>query len=221
MASWRAKVRKLIRGALALSLLCAQAAEPVLLATMGNKASVSFGDKPVTLSVGQSREGVKLVSVAPDSAVFEADGKRRQVRLGQGFFAPGGGEGQASGSANSATLFSVGHGHFMANISSGQGTVRGIIDTGASFLSLSTPQAAQLGLRIDRSNPILLSTAQGRKVSWRGKANSLKIEGITLYEVDVVVSEGNFPEVPLIGMSVLNRLQMQRDGDTMTLKKKF
>lgn len=203
-----------------LASLAASATEPVLLATMGSKASVSFGGKPITLAVGEARQGVKLISVGADSAVFEADGKRSTVRLGQGFFA-GGGETDPGSSGNSATLFDAGGGHFLALVSAGGGGVRGMIDTGASFLSLSAPHANTLGIKPDRSKPVSLSTAQGVKTAWLTKINTVKIAGITLYNIDVVVSDGNFPAMPLIGMSVLNQLQMQRDGNQMTLKKKY
>ncbi|PHV12016.1 retropepsin-like aspartic protease family protein [Chitinimonas sp. BJB300] len=198
------------------------AAAPVLLATMGNKVSVSFGGKPITMSVGQTMEGVRLVAIGTDSAVFESRGKRRQIGLGQEFFASGGSSiTGTSSSGDTVTLFDAGSGHFLAQISTGQSSVRGVIDTGATFLSLSSAHAAQLGINYGRDRPVQLSTAQGRKIAWMSKATAIKLEGIPLYEVDVVVTEGNFPEVPLIGMSVLNRLQMLRDGDNMTLRKKY
>lgn len=205
---------------LLLSSLAALAAEPVLLATMGSKASVSFGGKPVTLAVGESRDGVKLVSVGADSAVFESGGKRSTVQLGQGFFAGGGGA-DKGGSANSATLFDVGGGHFMASLGVNGGSVRGMIDTGATALSLSENHARQLNIRFERDRPVRVHTAQGVKIAWLTRIDSLKLEGMTLYGVEALVSDGSFPEVPLIGMTVLNQLQMQRDGDTMVLKKKY
>ncbi|MGQ5523496.1 retropepsin-like aspartic protease family protein [Chitinimonas sp. PSY-7] len=201
--------------------LPAMAAAPVLLATMGNKVSVSFGGKPVTMSIGQTMEGVRLVAINADSAVFESHGKRRQIGLGQEFFASGGSSVAVPNVSDTATLYDAGNGHFLAQISTGQSSVRGVIDTGATFLSLSSQHAAQLGINYSRDRPVQLSTAQGRKIAWQSKATMIRLEGIPLYEVDIVVTEGNFPEMPLIGMSVLNRLQMQRDGDNMTLRKKY
>lgn len=196
------------------------AGDPLLLATMGNKASISFGDKPVTLAVGETRQGVKLVSVEMDSAVLESGGKRRNVKLGQAFFAPGSNEAGNAGS-QSATLYAVSGGHFLAQLSTRSGGVRGLIDTGASYLSLSSPQAAALGVTVDRNHPLPMHTAQGISPGWTTHIDELKLEGLTLYNVEAVVMAGNYPEIPLIGMSVLNMLNMQRDGDHMTLKKKF
>lgn len=201
--------------------LAALAAEPVLLATMGGKASVSFGAKPVTLAVGDSRDGVKLVAVGEDSATFLIDGKRKQVRLGQSFYAAGANPSAGAPGGNTLTLFDAGQGHFYANLAANGGAARGVIDTGATFLSLSAPDAARLGVRPDRSKAVRLSTAQGTKIAWLAKVTELRLEHITLYNVDAVVSDGGYPEMPLIGMSVLNQLNLQRDGDRMTLKKKY
>ncbi|QDQ26540.1 TIGR02281 family clan AA aspartic protease [Chitinimonas arctica] len=211
-------------GVLALLLSqAALAAEPVLLATMGSKASVSFGGKPITLGVGETREGVKLVSVTMESAVFESGGKRSTVRLGQGFFAAsvGNGKDATAGSSNTATLYAGRGGHFMAQISSRGIALQGIIDTGATYLSLSGPDAVTLGVKQDRSRPVRMSTAQGIKKAWLTTADEIKLEGITLYNVSVVVSDGDFPEKPLIGMSMLSQLTIQNDGDRMILKKKY
>ncbi|QNM96424.1 retropepsin-like aspartic protease family protein [Chitinimonas koreensis] len=202
--------------------LAALAAEPTLLATMGGKASVSFGARPVTMAIGDSRDGVKLVAVGEDNATFLIDGKRKQVRLGQSFYASGSSPSAGTqGGGNTLTLFDAGRGHFLANLAANGGAVRGMIDTGATFLSLSAPDAARLGVRPDRSKAVRLSTAQGTKIAWLAKVTELKLEHITLYNVDAVVSDGGYPEMPLIGMSVLNQLNLQRDGDRMTLKKKY
>jgi aspartyl protease family protein len=50
--------------------------------------------------------------------------------------------------------------------------------------------------------------------------NTVRLGDITLHEVDVTVNETNMPWV-LLGMSFLNRLEMRREGDTMTLKKRY
>ena len=199
--------------------LVAWAAEPVLMATMGSKASVSFGGKPVTLAIGDIRDGVKLISVGADSAVFESGGKRSTVQLGQGFFAAGGGQGK--GDTQVATLFDAGGGHFMAMITANGSSLRGMIDTGATALALSERHAKALGVPFNRDRPVQAHTAQGVVTGWRVRLDTLKLEGITLYGIEATILEGDFPDVPLIGMTVLSQLQMQKDGNTMILKKKF
>ena len=58
-------------------------AAPVLLASMGTRASFSEGGASFTLQVGETGHGIRLVSLAADSAVIEADGKRTTLKMGQ------------------------------------------------------------------------------------------------------------------------------------------
>ena len=41
-----------------------------------------------------------------------------------------------------------------------------------------------------------------------------------LHNVDALIHQTDMP-VALLGMSFLNRMEMQRDGQTMTLKKRY
>jgi len=50
---------------------------------------------------------------------------------------------------------------------------------------------------------------------------NLQIGGITLSQVQASVLEGGSPSVVLLGMSALNRLDMQRKDIMMTLTKKY
>ena len=49
----------------------------------------------------------------------------------------------------------------------------------------------------------------------------MKIGGIELHNVDGLVHDGSGLDQALLGMSFLNRLEMQRDGATMTLIQRF
>ncbi|MBS1138241.1 MAG: hypothetical protein H6R11_2195, partial [Proteobacteria bacterium] len=55
---------------------------------------------------------------------------------------------------------------------------------------------------------------------WRVKLSSLQVGDITLHDVDAAVHAQDLP-LGLLGMSFLNRMEMKRDGDTMTLRKRF
>jgi aspartyl protease family protein len=192
-------------------------ADPELVAIMGSKASISFGGRRVLMSAGETRDGIKLIAINEESVVLESGGKRSTVQLGQRFYAGGG----AAGSATSATLYDSGSGHFFADVGIGSGVSRGIVDTGATLLVLSARQAAAAGVKLDGGRSVAMSTAQGRDVAVLVQLPEVRIAGIALYNVDALVSRGNYPEVLLIGMSVLSHFNMQRDGDHMTLTKKY
>ena len=52
------------------------------------------------------------------------------------------------------------------------------------------------------------------------KLDAVRVGGIDLHNVDAMVVDGGLDQ-PLLGMSFLNRVQMQRDGSTMILIQRF
>lgn len=52
------------------------------------------------------------------------------------------------------------------------------------------------------------------------KLDNLRVGEITMNNVDALVHQQDMP-FALLGMSFLNRMEMQREGDTMTLKKRY
>jgi len=52
------------------------------------------------------------------------------------------------------------------------------------------------------------------------KLDSVRVGGIELHNVDALVVEGGLDQA-LLGMSFLNRVEMQRDGAMMTLTQRF
>ena len=44
---------------------------------------------------------------------------------------------------------------------------------------------------------------------------------MTLNQVEGTVIDGDSPSIVLLGMSALNRMEMKREGMTMTLTKKY
>jgi aspartyl protease family protein len=49
----------------------------------------------------------------------------------------------------------------------------------------------------------------------------MKRSNVTLHSVDAVVVDGSGLSIPLLGMSFLNRMDMKREGDVMTLTRRF
>lgn len=201
--------------------LCAGAAgaADVALAGLlpGRAVLVVNGGNPRTLSVGgRTAEGVKLVAVESGVAVVEIDGKRQRLVLGEHAVSSGG-----SGGGSSVTLTGDSRGQFFASGSINGAPMRFMVDTGATFVSLNANDAARAGIDYrNRGQPGVSSTANGTIRMWRVPGTTVRLGDITLHEVEVSVSEASMP-ITLLGMSFLNRLEMKRDGDTMTLKKRY
>jgi aspartyl protease family protein len=182
------------------------------------KAILSInGGKPKTYSAGQvTPDGIKVLSADSSKVVLEVDGKRRELGMGQGIAIAGGGS-----SAQTATLYADNAGHFL-----GEGYINGssmkfLVDTGASSIALSGKEARKLGLSYLNGDIGAASTAAGVVKAYRISLNTVKIGGIVMHQVEAMVLEGDSPPVVLLGMSVLNRVQMERDGMVMTLTKKY
>jgi aspartyl protease family protein len=182
------------------------------------KAILSInGGKPKTYSVGHvTPDGIKVLSADSSKVILEVDGKRKELGMGQGIAIAGG-----EPSAQTATLYANNAGHFL-----GEGYINGssmkfLVDTGASSIALSGKEARRLGLSYLNGDIGAASTAAGVVKAYRISLNTVKIGGIVMHQVEAMVLEGDSPPVVLLGMSVLNRVQMERDGMVMTLTKKY
>ncbi len=185
---------------------------------LGSRALLIIdGGPPRSLAVGDSAQGVKLVSVASDSAVVDIAGKRIALRLGESP-ASLGERGQAS--SGRISLPADSGGHFMAQGSINGRPVQFMVDTGASSVALSMGEAERIGLAYRGGQPVRIGTANGVAQGWRIKLASVRIGDVEVYEVDAVVTPQGMPFV-LLGNSYLNRFQMRRDNDQMVLERRY
>lgn len=207
---------------LALFLLGAQpaaAADINVLALMSGKAVVAIdGGKPRTLSVGQTTpEKIKLISATSEQAVVEVAGQRRTLTLGQRISM-----GDAGGGSQSAILTADARGHFFTTATVNGISLRFLVDTGASVVTLSAADALRAGVPYRNAAKGLLQTANGVVTAYRVKLDTVSLGRITLHNVDgVVIDSDMMGGVALLGLSFLNRTEMRRDGDTMTLTRRY
>ncbi len=195
----------------------AQAVDVGLAGVFPGKALLTIdGGAPRTVAVGtKTDEGVKVLSVDSDTATIEADGKKRMLRVGQNIGSQSSGEGGAK-----ATLTADGSGHFVTSGSINGTTVRFLVDTGATMISLGAGEARRIGIDASKGQSAVVNTANGQAAVVRVKLDSVRVGDIVLNNVDALVHQQDMP-LALLGMSFLNRMEMQRDGQTMTLKKRY
>ena len=60
-----------------------------------------------------------------------------------------------------------------------------------------------------------------RVPTWRVKLDSVTVGDITLYNVEGAVHEARASTTALLGMSFLSRTEMRRDGQNLTLTKRY
>lgn len=193
------------------------AQEVGLAGVMGSKAMlVVNGGEPEAVAIGQTLAGVKLLSVHGDQVIVEIGGKKRPLRIGQhaAGAAPGGdGPGKVIMAADP-------QGHFFTTGQVNGATIRFMVDTGATSIALGVSDARRAGLDFNKGEKGMTQTANGTAVVSRHRIDTVTIGNITLHQVEAVVLQTEMPAA-LLGMSFLNRMEMQRDGSTMTLKKRF
>jgi aspartyl protease family protein len=109
------------------------------------------------------------------------------------------------------------HGHFHARLSINDVEVEGLIDTGATKITLSTAIASAMHISRRGVKLGMTRTANGNVLTYNTIINMLKIGDIELYNVDVAVTD-NAPT--LIGMSALSRFKITQENGQMILEKR-
>jgi aspartyl protease family protein len=184
----------------------------------GKAVLIVDGGKPRTLSVGQTTpEGVKLVSASSEAAVIEFEGKRQTLGVGHGTRVA---SAPTPSSSGRTTILADSRGHFFTTGTINGVSVRFMVDTGATTVSLTSADAAQLGINYRAGKRAQSNTANGVISVYVVQLDSVRVGDITLNNVLGTVSEGP-GHVALLGMSFLNRTQMTRDGDTLTLVRRY
>ena len=209
-------MRKIAFIALSLLAQLAPAADISVIGLFPGKAVLVIdGGSPKTYSIGSTvADGVKLVTANDTNVTIETNGKRQTIALGEHI-----NRSAASGPA-SVTLQADGGGHFVTQGQINGGTIRMLVDTGATMIALSASDALRLGINYRSGKTGYVNTANGTVPVYVVKLNTVKIGDIELNQVDAVVQESGL-SFALLGMSFLNRTEMRREGEQMTLTKRF
>ena len=209
---------------LRLSLIClgliaatAYGADVGLAGLFPGKALLTIdGGPPRIVPVGvKTAEGVKVLSIEGETATLEIDGNKRVLRVGQNVASQGSGAGPAK-----VVLTADGGGHFLTTGNINGTSVKFLVDTGASNVSLGASDARRIGIDISKGQQGFVNTANGQASVTLVKLDTVRVGEIVLNNVDALVHQQDMP-FALLGMSFLNRMEMQRNGETMTLKKRY
>jgi aspartyl protease family protein len=208
--------------ALSLASGVSAAADITVIGLMSGRAVVVVdGSKPRTMRVGETTpEGVKLVEATSESATFELKGRRQTFALGHHGTAVGSPQ-RASPGTGSVALVADSRGHFVTT-----GTVNGmplrfLVDTGASMIALSVDDAKRAGVNYLAGARGQVQTANGLATVYMVKLDAVQVGEILLNNVDAVVVASDKLPIALLGMSFLNRMEMKRAGDTLTLIRRY
>lgn len=191
----------------------------MLTGTIGNRAILIVnGGAPKTVAVGESHQGVRLLSLQAGQAVVESGGQRATLRMDTPVSIGGGGPG--GGSGNRIVLPADSRGHFMTQGAINGRTVNFMLDTGATTVALSAADAQRIGLDYSKGRPVQMNTANGVSRGYLLRLASVRVGDVEVYDIDATVSQQPMPYV-LLGNSFINRFSMRRDADQMVLEKRY
>jgi aspartyl protease family protein len=211
-------VRFLAGFALALlSSAAAQAQSVSMAGSLGTRALLVIDGKPRQVAVGTTVEGVKLVSVTNNDAVVEVGGKRVALLLGGSPTNLGGAA--SAGTGDRIVLTSVSGGHFVTSGTVNGSAARFFVDTGATTITMGAADAERIGIDYKRGQLGYTSTANGVIPAYRVVLSSVRIGDVQVYNVEATVLPSSMPYM-LLGNSFLDRFQMRRENDRLTLEKK-
>jgi aspartyl protease family protein len=195
----------------------AHAQDVSVVALFPGKAVLSIDKgRPRTLRTGETVDGVTLVSADSEGAVVSIKGRRQRLRIGEGAYSTA----TVDPGRATTTLIADRSGHFMTLGSINGASVRFMVDTGATMVSMGVDDARRAGVNYLKGKPGYAQTANGVAAVYQVKLDSVKVGGITLNNVDGLVHESPMAVV-LLGMSFLGKLDMLNQGDSLTLTRRY
>jgi len=179
----------------------------VVLMIDGNRATLKTGDKS---------QGVKLISSTTKTAVLEVNGEKKNYQLGTTIstnFKP-------REFITERVVFDD-HGMFRSYGSINGQSVNFLIDTGATTVAMSAKEARKLGIqyRID-GIPTTARTASGIAEAWSVQLKSVRLGKLLEHNVRGLVIDGDYPGQVLLGMTFLNRMKVEKEGNIMKITRK-
>jgi aspartyl protease family protein len=206
--------------ALVLAAGAAAATEVALIGQIGGRAAVLSidGGNPRTLKLNQSWNGITLVSLNEQRATLEINGHKRVLTQGTHYGSAR--TVQADTRTDETGVVLADDGHFHARASVNDKPMRFLVDTGATTVALPAADAKRLGIDYRSGARAVAQTANGPVNVYRVTLDRIKVGAVDMRSVDAVVMEQGLP-TPLLGMSFLNRVDMKREGSTMTFTQRF
>lgn len=181
--------------------------------TPGRSALLAIdGAPPLTLVVGESVDGVKLLRVDLDSVEVSVDGTATTLELEAMQGGLGGGLG-----GTTIHLRANSQGQFVTDGRVNGRSIPFLVDTGATLTTLSRSDAERAGLRYRNGARAQAATANGTVDGWRVRIDSLRVGKVTVADVEAMVIDTDLP-MGLLGMSFLDHFNMERQGSTLVLR---
>ena len=181
-------------------------------------AVLSIDGKQRVLKKGESSpEGVRLIDADANRALIEIEEREFELSL----------DGKISGAIPAGPVSKVvrlvpgNGGHYFVDGQINGNPVRFLVDTGATSVAMNKHTARQIGIPYAvEGEKHTVRTASGFAVGYGVVLDEVKIRSLGIKRVTGTVIDGDFPSVPLLGQSFLNRLDIHREGAVMELRER-
>ncbi|NHO68170.1 TIGR02281 family clan AA aspartic protease [Aestuariicella hydrocarbonica] len=165
------------------------------------------------LKVGKGYRGVTLVSASSKGAVIDIEGKQHTLGLSR----------RIASSFQSADIHEVRlqpgrGGHYVTPARINNRPVSVMVDTGATAVAMSLPQARALGIDYRNGELVPVSTANGIVNGYRVTLSSVTVGTVKVNNVAALVSMSDFPGEILLGNSYLSRVKMFKENGVLVFQ---
>ncbi len=207
------------KAALLVLLVCMAIASNVYAAPKINYRGMLYGKVLIRvngrlekLTPGQtSKDGVKLISANVESIVVLVEGKRYRYEKSNI-------RGSILTEAEEITLKrDPGSGGYLVKGRINGKDVTFLVDTGASYVTMSKVQASALKIK-PGNKEIQISTATKIETAYQVTLDTVSVGGIELQNIPAIITKHKYPEDPLLGMSFLQHVEINQGNEQMTLK---
>ena len=212
-----ANITRVLIGLCALCTPAAAADISVVALFPGRAMVIVDKGKPRIMRAGETYAGVTLVSSTSEEAIVSIDGRRQRLHIGEGVYSA------LSVQSERATVVLTPDedGHFVSLGSINGASVRFLVDTGATMVSMNVDEARRAGVNYLAGEKGYSQTANGVAAVYKVKLSQVTLGDITLRDIDGSVHESNALPLVLLGMSFLGKLEMRRDGERLTLTRRY
>ena len=164
----------------------------------------------IKLTLGQtSKNGIKLLTANSDAIVVLVEGKRYRYKKNNK-------QGTILSDKITVICDFVGSGYWARGRINGK-NVAFQIDTGASRVVINKVQAKALKLKWGKKK-VQISTASKTETAYQVTLDTISVGDIELQNISAFITMHKYPQQPLLGMSFLSHVEINKENEQMTLK---
>jgi aspartyl protease family protein len=187
-----------------------------VIALFTDKALLQVDGEQKIVRKGETFKGVQLKSASGRGAVVVIEGEEMELGLNRSiagnFKKP---------NRSSLRIYADPLGmYYTEGAINGQKT-KFLVDTGATFVTLSGRKARSLRIDYRKGIPSTAQTAAAVVRTWQITLDSIEIGGIQASNVEAVVIAGDQPPEVLLGNSFLQHTRLENAGSVLELKQRY